>query len=67
MEKPSFALSAMAFALAGAFNVALAQQQDLPPAPAMTPEEKATGYHHVSLGYGMALDNPKAEINVVKQ
>ena len=43
MKKPSFALSAMAFALAGAFNVALAQQQDLPPAPAMTPEEKATG------------------------
>ncbi|MBI2314039.1 MAG: hypothetical protein HYU77_16190 [Betaproteobacteria bacterium] len=24
-------------------------------------------YHHVSLGYSLALDNPKADINVVKQ
>jgi hypothetical protein len=24
-------------------------------------------YHHVSLGYSMAMDNPKADINIVKQ
>lgn len=24
-------------------------------------------YHHVSLGYSMAMDNPKADVNIVKQ
>ncbi|MBI2314041.1 MAG: c-type cytochrome [Betaproteobacteria bacterium] len=44
MRKPLFAMSAMAFAVAGAVNVAFAQQaQELPPPPAMSAEEKATG------------------------